>query len=271
MQKVYFSTLLALGPRFLPLLFCYLYSFLFKISLLSFILKSAQKQVRVTCKSLQNSPLFSQSVLKGAKCRRRLYKINRVFFAPLPSLIRFLASPQTFPLTVRAHRQLPSSEIRQKHAKVTMDKTDRLHFLGDQQFLVHGRCTQRSQNVVATKLNSRIPLLFPYDSLIPTQLKQEIPLPLIIKIPASRSFFQLASRVSPQKTAKSRIPPNLLWTLCARGRPPGKQTPPFSSLISQVGAKTDQNGNLPQQSPLMFNNNKNVQIIASAYWKFIIL
>ena len=85
----------------------------------------------MTCKSLQNSPLFSQSVLKGAKCRRRLYKINRVFFAPLPSLIRFLASLETFLLTVRAHRQLPSTEIRQKHAKVTMDKTDRLHFLGD--------------------------------------------------------------------------------------------------------------------------------------------
>ena len=89
MQKVYFSTLLALGPRFLPLLHCYLYSFLFKISLLSSILKSAQKQVRVTCNSLQNSPLFSQSVLKGAKYRRRLCKINRVFFASLPSLIRF--------------------------------------------------------------------------------------------------------------------------------------------------------------------------------------
>ena len=40
MQKVYFSTLLALCPRFLPLLHCYLYSFLFKISLLSSILKS---------------------------------------------------------------------------------------------------------------------------------------------------------------------------------------------------------------------------------------
>ena len=35
--------------------------------------------MRVTCKSLQNSPPFSQSVLKGAKCRRRLCKINSVF------------------------------------------------------------------------------------------------------------------------------------------------------------------------------------------------
>ena len=174
---------------FLFCIYCYLYSFVFKISVLSSILKSAQKQERVTCNSLQNSPLFSQSVLKGAKYRRRLCKINRVFFASLPSLIRFLASLQTFPLTVRAHRQLPSNETRRKHAKVIMDKTDRLHFLGDQQFLVHGRCTQRSQNVVTTKLNSRIPLLFPYDSRIPTQLKQETPLPLIIKIPASSSFF----------------------------------------------------------------------------------
>ena len=209
-------------------------------------LNPLKKQVSVTCNILQNSPLFSQSVLKGAKYRRRLCKINRVFFASLPSLIRFLASLQTFPLTVRAR----------KHAKVIMDKTDRLHFLGDQQFLVHGRCTQKCHNVVTTKLDSRIPLLFLCDSRIPT---------------TSRSFFQLASRVSPQKTAKSRIPPNLLWTLSARGRPPGKQTPPFSSLISQVGSKTDQDENLPQQNPLMFNDNKNVQIIASAYWKFIIL
>ena len=43
MQQVYFSTLLELGPQFLPLLYCYLYSFLFKIFLLSSILKSAQK------------------------------------------------------------------------------------------------------------------------------------------------------------------------------------------------------------------------------------
>ena len=153
-----------------------------------------------------------------------------------------------------------------------MAKTDRLHFLGDQQFLVHGRCTQKSQNVVTTELNFRpypatFPLRFPH----PNPIKIGNPAPAHNQISASRSFFQLASRVSPQKTAKSRIPPNLLQTLSARGRPLGKQTPPFSSLISQVGSKTDQDGNLPQQSPLMFNNNKNVQIIASAYWKFIIL
>ena len=73
----------------------------------------------------------SQSVLKGAKHRRRLCKINRVSFASLASLIRFLASFQTFPLTVRAHRQLPCNEIRRKHAMLIMAKTDRLHFLGD--------------------------------------------------------------------------------------------------------------------------------------------
>ena len=67
--------------------------------------------------------------------------------------------------------------------------------------------------LVKTKLISRIPLLFPYDSRIPSPLKQEILLPLVIKTPASRSCFQLASRVSPRKIAKSRISPNLLWTL----------------------------------------------------------
>ena len=72
----------------------------------------------MTCSILQNSPLFSQSVLEGAKYRRRLCKINRVFFASLPSLIRFLASLQTFPLTVRAHGQIPSTGIRRKPAKV---------------------------------------------------------------------------------------------------------------------------------------------------------
>ena len=94
MQKVYYSTLLELCPRFL-----------FKISLFSSILiKSAQKWVRVTCNSLQNSPFFVQSVLKGAKYGRRLYKINRAFFASLTSLISFLASLQTSSLTVRARR-----------------------------------------------------------------------------------------------------------------------------------------------------------------------
>ena len=50
------------------------------------------------------SLLFSQSVLKGAKYRQRLHKINCVFFASFPSPIWFFASLQTFPLTVHAHR-----------------------------------------------------------------------------------------------------------------------------------------------------------------------
>ena len=87
-----------------------------------------------------------------------------------------------------------------------MDKIDRLHF-----FVTHSLTTKAVHTkdpvfsvnadkfLVKTKLNSRIPL-FPLTF-------------LVIKIPASRSCFQLASRVSPRKIAKSRIPPNLLWTL----------------------------------------------------------
>ena len=80
-----------------------------KFILFSSILKSAQTQVCVTCNSLQDSPFFSQSVLKGAKYGRRVYKINRAFFASLTS---FLASLQTSSLNVRARRlhQVPQSD-----------------------------------------------------------------------------------------------------------------------------------------------------------------
>ena len=75
-------------------------------------LLNSHKEVFMTCKCLQTVLflLFSQSVLKGAKYRQRLYKINCVFFASFPSPIWFLASLQTFPLTVHAHRlyQVPN-------------------------------------------------------------------------------------------------------------------------------------------------------------------
>ena len=60
---------------------------------------------------------------------------------------------------------------------------------------------------------------FPYSATFPLRLphpkliKIGNPLPLSIKIPASDSSFELASRISPQKKAKSCIPPKLLWTL----------------------------------------------------------
>ena len=62
-------------------------------------------------------------------------------------------------------------------------------------------------------LKSRIPLCSPCDSRIPTPQKHEIPLPLVTVIPTSRPCFQIKSRISRQKNAKSRIPPNLLGTL----------------------------------------------------------
>ena len=65
-------------------------------------------------------------------------------------------------------------------------------------------------------LKSRIPLCSPCDSRIPTPQKHEIPLPLVAVIPTSRPCFQIKSRISRQKNAKSRIPPNLLGTLYKR-------------------------------------------------------
>ena len=68
-QKVYFSTLLGLGPRFLPHLYCYLESFLY---FLPFLNPQKNRWVRhaVVCKIVLF--FFSQSVLKGAKLRGRL-------------------------------------------------------------------------------------------------------------------------------------------------------------------------------------------------------
>ena len=57
------------------------------------------------------------------------------------------------------------------------------------------------------------PGLFPLTISHPNPIKHEIPLPHATEIPASRSCFQLKSRTSPWKKAKSRIPPNLLGTL----------------------------------------------------------
>ena len=71
--------------------------------------------LQIVANSLQNSPLFFLAGFKpGVKYGPRLYKIYRVFFASLPSRIRFLASLQTFSLTVRAHRlyQEPESETK---------------------------------------------------------------------------------------------------------------------------------------------------------------
>jgi hypothetical protein len=68
------------------------------------------------------------------------------------------------------------------------------------------------------KIEIPYPTLFLLRCRIPTPRKREIPLPLVIEIPASRACFQLASRISPWKKGKSRIPPNLLWTLY-RGNP----------------------------------------------------
>ena len=65
-------------------------------------------------------------------------------------------------------------------------------------------------------LKSRIPLCSPCDSRIPTPQKHEIPLPLVTVIPTSRPCFQIKSRISRQKNAKSRIPPNLLGTLLSQ-------------------------------------------------------
>ena len=53
-QKVYFSTLLGLGPRFLPHLYCYLESFLYFLPFLN----PQKKKVGETCSRLQNSPIF---------------------------------------------------------------------------------------------------------------------------------------------------------------------------------------------------------------------
>ena len=109
-----FHRLLALGPWFLPLLYCYLYSFLFKsLYFLSFLNPHKNRCVcpQVVANSLQNSPLFFLAIgFKSCEVLRRLYKIYRVFFASLPSPIRFLASLQTFSLTVHAHRLYQVSE-----------------------------------------------------------------------------------------------------------------------------------------------------------------
>ena len=66
---------------------------------------------------------------------------------------------------------------------------------------------------VTLELKSCISLCFPCQSRIPTLQKHKIPLPLATEIPASHPFFQLKSRISLQKKAKSRVPPNLLGTL----------------------------------------------------------
>ena len=115
------------------------------------------------------------------------------------------------------------------------------------------------QNLLIPASRYTFPLRFPH----PNPIKIGNPAPTHYQ--NFRFSLLFLARISsiPPKTAKSRILPNLLWNLSARGRPLGKQTPPFSSLISQVGSKTDQDGNLPQQSPLMFNKNKNVQITGS--------
>ena len=64
---------------------------------------------------------------------------------------------------------------------------------------------------------SRITLCYLCESRIPTLWKHEIPLPLVILIPASRPSFELKSRISRRKNAESgRIPPNLLGTLWNR-------------------------------------------------------
>ena len=64
---------------------------------------------------------------------------------------------------------------------------------------------------------------FPYRAIFFFFFSHPIPIkigylaPAGVKILASCSCFQLASRVSPGKIAKSRIPLNLLWTLCLAG------------------------------------------------------
>ena len=110
-----FHRLLALGPRFLPLCTATcthsclksLYFLLF-LNLPKNRCVSPQIVALRVCKTVLC--FFSQSVLKAAKYGRRLYKIYRVFFASLPSPIRFLASFQTFSLTVHAHRLYQVSE-----------------------------------------------------------------------------------------------------------------------------------------------------------------
>ena len=54
-----------------------------------------------------------------------------------------------------------------------------------------------------------LPLRFSH----PDPLITQNPAPVLNWNSASRSYFQLPSRISPQKLSKSRIPPNLLWTL----------------------------------------------------------
>ena len=104
-QKVYFSTLLGLGPRFL----------LFGvIPVFPSILKSAKKWVGETCSRLQNSPFFSLTIsFKRCKARAKTecIKLTAYFFASLPSLIRFLASLQT---SLSRTPSLPSTGIRRE-------------------------------------------------------------------------------------------------------------------------------------------------------------
>ena len=65
----------------------------------------------------------------------------------------------------------------------------------------------KSRNTICYLCESRIPKLW----------KHEIPLPLVILIPASRPSFELKCRISRRKNAESgRIPPNLLGTLWNR-------------------------------------------------------